>query len=487
MIKDLADLGRKELEADVCIVGAGPAGIVLALELARRRPEWKVVLSEGGTRRSATARERELYRVGMGERRYLADASRRRTLGGTSAHWGGWCKPFDAADFAEREGWPLPGWPFGPGALAPYLPAAHAWCEIDSDDYDIAALQSRHPERLLDLPADGFLSQTLFRFSPPTRFGPRYAAELEAQPNLDCLLQANLFQLERRGERIAAAHVRSLDGPACRIRARHVVLAMGGLENTRHLLILRDRGPSDGEGLHSPHLGRHFADHFGARPGQLLAPAGLGYTRFRDETGPVMPVLVPSPAALAHGSARNSCLMLDPEPHAEGLGKRYAGQAGLGFRPGEYWTYRVTMINEPRPHPESRLSLLDERCELGLPRLHVDWRIEDSDFAAIDRLFLDVGRELARLGLGRARLTHPDSPESRGSKQGAFHPMGTTRMAGDPRDGVVDPDCRVFDLENLHLAGSSLFPRYGHANPTLTVVALAIRLAEQLANGGQAA
>ncbi len=487
MLIELSRLGVPELDADACIVGAGPAGISLALELARLRPDWRIVLAEGGGRGTASERERALYAVEVGEKSYAVESSRRRLLGGTSAHWGGWCRPLDPTDYLAPPAWPLPAWPFGPETLQPFLPDAHTWCEIPQQDYSLGPVASRHPAAVLDLERATAVSQGLFRFSPPTRFGTRYLAEIEAQENLTCVLGANLVALERAGDQIRSASFRSLDGATVRVGAPRFVLAMGGIENARILLNLRGDAPADGEGLASPHLGRCFADHYGIRPGVVLAPAELSYRRFADDSGAVMPVLTPAVEALRTGRQQNHCIMLEPQPAEPGPGRGYGGQAALGFRSGPFWVYAVQMIVEPQPNPESRIELGTDRCELGWRRARLEWRPHPRDFETAFAFFNELGAELAGRGLARVRLTNPDSPALRQGVSGAYHHMGTTRMASDPRDGVVDGFGRVHDLANLHLAGSSVFPRYGYSNPTLTIVALSLRLAHHFAEARGAA
>lgn len=477
MIQDVLTSPSGNLRADICICGAGPAGIVLALELARRRPEWRIVLLEGGGRSIGSERNRALYEVELGEKSYAVAASRRRMLGGTSAHWGGWSKPLDPMDFTAPPHWAVPDWPIGLDELQEFLPDAHRWCEIPSTDYDLAPLRTRQPQRFLELPANGATAEHLFRFSPPTRFGPRYTPDLEAQENLTCLLNANVRTLERRGDRIVSVTVQPLDGRAFTVQAERFVLAQGGLENTRTLLNLRGDASDDGIGLRSPHLGRYFADHYGVRPGLVLAPSELGYLRWSDQGVAVMPVLTPSDDWLGAEGRQSLCMMLDPSPASDALPSSYAGQKTLGFSGAEYWNYNAQMVVEARPHPESRITLSNDRCELGLRRARLDWRMYEDDVTNALTFFDHFGTMLAATGQGRTRLTYENTAARRAASSGANHHMGTIRFAHDPDDGVADPDGRIHDLENLYVAGSALFPRFGYSNPTLTIVALAIRLA----------
>jgi len=463
-------------DCDALVVGAGPAGIVLGLELARRRPDWHIIVVEGGGRGAPTAAELDLYAGETGEKFYALPVCRLRLLGGTSNHWGGWCRPLDGIDFEAKPHMAHSGWPFGLSELAPYYRDAQRWCEIDSDDYSPRILQGR----LLPLDESQVFRHQLFRFSPPTRFGRRYEEDIAASPNLRLILHANAIRFDRAGDRVAGVRFRSLAGRGLRVGAHHTVLAMGGLESTRFLL---NHTPTDGTGAagRSFWMGRGFADHFGLGPGEVLAPAGLHYERTDDRTGPLMPVISPTPEAIRERGWQNSCLQLWPLHQESLVGSDYAGNPSLGFTSGEYWLYRASMILEPTPNPDSRVSLSTQRDALGLRRLRLDWRIAASDFERAQRTFAEFARELGRLGLGRARLAQLDIPQLQRDAGGVCHHLGTLRMADRPEDGVVTPDLRVHDRQDLYVLSSAVFPSYGFSNPTLTVVALAVRLAERLA------
>lgn len=137
---------------------------------------------------------------------------------------------------------------------------------------------------------------------------------------------------------------------------------------------------------------------------------------------------------------------------------------------------------EQVPNPESRVTLAAERDAVGVPRPKLDWQLTMQDKEATRRACRMVGEELARLGIGRMRLDDwllADGDDWQGLDV-RYHHMGTTRMSDDPKQGVVDADCRVHGIDNLYIAGSSVFPTSGYANPTLTIVAMAIRLADHL-------
>lgn len=481
MIRDLEADGLPEHDrCDVLVVGAGPAGIVVALELARRREDWRIILAEGGGRGPPRAEESDLYQGEAVGKSYPIGASRLRFLGGTSNHWGGWCRPLDAIDFESRPGLPLAAWPFGHDTLAPHYAVAHRWCEIASDDYDPAAVEARQPGTLLDLSSSSLFRNRLFRFSPPTRFGARYADDLESTSNLDVLLHANAVALARGTGRVDAVELRSLGGARQRVEATHVVLAMGGLETTRFVLNQADQH-AGGVGLSSPWVGLCFADHFGLRPGAILAQSDLGYTRIEDESGPVMPIICPTDEAIRELGWRNVAMMLAPFQEDGVVGPDYAAQPALGFGDSAHWLYAVQMILEPAPDPESRVTLGSRRDALGARRLRLHWRLSRRDYQRAHATYLTLTRELGRMGLGRGRAVDPEIEERLVNARNSSHHMGSLRMAADPDEGVVDAHLRVHGEENLHVLGSATFPGYGFSNPTLTIVALAVRLAERLA------
>lgn len=481
MITSLQDHGRLPAErCDVCILGAGPAGITLALELARARPEWHIILLEGGDGSVPSADSDDAYIPAGDPAPYPLAATRLRFLGGTSNHWGGWCRPLDPIDFEARPWIPHSGWPLAHGDLAPFYRRAAAWCELASDDFNPDADLASPAHRHLELPPGGPLRHALFRFSPPTRFGQRYLEDLESTPNLGCWTHASAVGLEHRDGRVHAVRVANTHQLRGRLAARHVVVAMGGVENARFLLAQRDGAPAD-SGLASPMLGRCFADHLGFSAARALLPAQLDYSRREGAAGAVMPVLALSPEAQREHGLANAYVMPVPVPGDGGLGSRYAENRLFGFSGADAWHYRLQVLIEPQPNPESRIELSTETDRLGLPRLRLHWRMHPDDAVRGERLL-----DLLVAGLGAAGLGRLQRPAESGfTRTPSFvsHHMGSTRMAADPEGGVANADARVHGFENLHIAGSSLFPTFGYANPTLTLVALAVRLADHLAGG----
>lgn len=475
MIHDARQALPQILEADICIAGGGPAGIVLALELAQAGRT--VVLLEGGGS-SGPGEGAPLYEGEVTGRPYPLAGSRLRWLGGSTNHWGGWVRPLDPVDFVDKPHFAVPAWPIAHASLERWYRKAADWCEVASAEYDPERAGLGDHPHLLAWPAQAEFVDRLFRFSPPTRFGTRYRERLEAHERVDCWLHLNLAQLQAADGHVREARARTLQGDECTVRARHFVLAMGGVENARFLLNQRHE-----PGNQSGFLGRCFMDHFGYRPGTLLAEADLDYRRFSFRDADVMPVLAPDPDLMRAHGLNNACLLAQPAERDEHLPAGFLAQPPFAEnrssrRSGAH--YAIQMINEPTPDPDSRITLGDDTDALGLRRLVLDWRIPRADFERVFTLADHFARSVGLHGFGRFRwLRRTVPPEAQAPGVGLHH-MGTTRMSADPRYGVVDPDCRVWGQENLHVAGSSVFPTAGFANPTLTIVALAARLASHL-------
>ena len=306
---------------------------------------------------------------------------------------------------------------------------------------------------------------------------------MEQAENLECLLNAAAVAYEFDGARLATVTLSGLHGRRLSVRAQHVVVAMGGIESARHLLLMREQG-WQAAGVLSPLLGRGFADHFGLRPGIVQLGADRLYQRTEDDSGSVMPIICPTPEALHRSDWNNSCMMLDVMPGAPGLPAGYTDHAALGFRGGDTWRYRVQMILEPRVNNDSRVELAAERDALGLPRVNLYWEIDPRDYQSGHNTFARFARELGRLGLGRAQIKPLDAAALRRRANGTNHHLGTVRMAESAEHGVVDRDLKVFGSDNLSVLSSAVFPTYGFSNPTMTIVALAHRLAGQLLQAG---
>lgn len=451
-------------EVDVCIVGSGPSGITLALELSNQDLTC-ALLESGGFRASAAARE--LNRgVVRGQPSWPLTASRTRCLGGTSARWRGWCRPLEPGDLEPRPWIDHSGWPIRFDELAAPYRRAHAVCRAGQYWYgDPAAWASDAGVELLDLAGTG-LEQRLYMFSPIQDFGDEYWHGLSS-PSIRGFVNATVTELvpSTAGDRVVRVVGRSPSGRRVTVHPRHVVLAGGAIENARILLAAQARALPWGGAW----VGRAFADHPHVLAGALV-PAHARWLPGYDATAAGPGGWGRMVLALPEGALRDLGV-----PGATAILQPVAAGAGRA-------AWAILARSEQVPNPASRIALADELDGLGVPRALVDWRLSRADLTAVAALVDRLAAALPRMGLGEvvSRMSASD-PRWPADLVGGCHHMGTTRMAADVRGGAVDRDGKVFGTDNLYAAGSSVFCTAGVANPTLTIVALALRLAEHLA------
>lgn len=502
MFRDARDVDDGDvLTASVCIAGAGAAGITMARDLIASGRDV-IVLESGGLEGDEDTQalyegpqEGHVFR-GLGE-------CRLRYFGGTTNHWAGWCRPLEDDVLTERPG-VAPPWPISHADLFPYYRRANETCGIGAYEFSSEPVAERAGRTLLDLDPERVV-QPLYQFSlPPRRFGEAYREELEEAADVAVYLHANLvdIRLTDDGGRVRAFVCKTLGGARFEIEADHYALALGGIENARLLLASRGQEPA-GVGNQSGLVGRYFMEHPHLYSGAaVLLPDDVDVSFYLghqsvvtiDDDHPdglnttAMPSLAVAPQLRAReGLLPFACQIFNTEPDhfpaTEALLALPDVRALIrrgGEREGRL--FGITMRAEQRPLEDSRVFLADDEDALGLPRAGLDWRIDDRDRADFRRGMEIVGAELARAGLGRLWLRlDDDGLFPQGEIRGGCHHMGTTAMSSDPERGVVDAECRVHGLDNLYVAGSSVFPSGGYANPTLAIVALAHRLAERLA------
>jgi choline dehydrogenase-like flavoprotein len=513
------------IESDVCIIGAGAAGITIARELIDRRLSICLLESGGFDYHPETQALHEGRSTG---RRYNPlHTSRLRYFGGTTNHWTGLCSPLDPIDFAHRPWIPHSGWPIARSELDPFYERAQRVCELGPYRYDDVAFWEADDKVRLPLSADKVVTK-IFQYSTPTRFGQVYREELSKAQNVRVLLYANALDLETDEN---ASHVRRvragcLNGRRFWVQARYYVLACGGIENPRLLLLSTGTAP---RGLGNDHdlVGRFFMDHPHVPSAKLLlstaarAPAlyraferagstAVGYLRLADGLQRerrllnYSAALTPLPAGgyasmrrlyyrFRAGDAASASLMQDIENVIADfedvvlqLNNSLLGRTGSRRRAEEptrlFW---LDTRVEPAPNPSSRLTLGLTKDALGLRRVQLEWRLSSIDKHTIREATGIIGRESGRTGIGRLQLLDwlsDDDDAWSPDMYGGNHHAGTTRMGETPEEGVVDSDCKVYGTNNLYIAGSSVFPTVGCANPTLTIVALALRLADHVAS-----
>ncbi len=528
MIEELDGAGDHAVfESTACIVGAGAAGITLARRLASFGID--VLLLESG----AADYEKPIQDLGLGESvgfpYYRLEQSRLRLFGGTTAVWGGRVVQLDPIDFERRAWIEHSGWPFGKQTLAPYYAESLRSLELEVTEGD---------ERLwnrLGLSEPAFdakqLRTNFFQFDEQfERFTLRRCADLASSAKVRVLLRATVLDIRTNaaGTAVDSVRIGNLEGRRAEVRARVFVLAAGGLETPRLLLNSTGADPR-GVGNREDLVGRFFMEHPHARAGRVL-PRKLWRLlhllprSHRSEGLRYAALLRPAESLQEQEGILNSSFTLSvrrhpgkPLPPGRLLFDAIKWKVPHDHRGRSvWWVHRRARLRlqeytriyqrwlraatkkrglyvvsraEQAPNPDSRVLLSDRRDALGLRQIKLDWRLLEVDKRTLEVSMTALDRELRRLSLGSVEpspwLAEQETPWQidrliSNHPIGGYHHIGTTRMATSPRQGVVDADCRVHGLGNLYVAGSSVFPTSGWANPTLTILALSLRLGDHL-------
>ena len=470
--------GHSEHNADVCIVGAGPAGLAVARALVDRGR--RIVLLESGSDEAGDPGELNAGATEGGP--INLRGSRARAVGGTAAIWstirggvpGAKYVALDAIDFEQRDELPRSGWPFPRDALAPWYQHARALLGFaDADTGALARGNARHP-RLPFLP-DG-LDSSIYLWGPAELFRRTIPEALRRHERVMLIRNATVTALVGAGGTgITSARWTTLSGTVGSVRADHYIVAAGAIENARLLL---ESGVH--AGTEDAWLGRGLMEHPIDRSLTLtsrhpaLSPDAGYYAPFgAGGRAAAIGRIGCSDGMLRHGHLWNASLRIFPAPERRlsRLARRVRHRIG-GAPPTDY---RVLLDLEQAPHPDNRVVLSELRDQLGMRRAQVHWKWREADEANRGRMVAAMIRAFhdSRAGELHHRADQPVDPD-------VHHHAGTTRMHADPRQGVVDPDLRVHGLGNLYVVGASVFPTSGVANPMLTILALSLRLAEHL-------
>ncbi|MCP5141377.1 MAG: GMC family oxidoreductase [Gammaproteobacteria bacterium] len=522
MIRDLNELADDAFAGagyDVCVVGAGFVGIALAMALPKTT---RVLLLEAGGRTFRPEAQDPYRGENTGHEYFPLDACRLRQFGGTSHLWAGWSRAMDAHDFIARDDVPHSGWPIGKPDLDPYF-------ERTRQVLGVAPGINWQWGGALDH-LDGLESFDFHWSYPLVVMSERYGDYLEASGNIDCVLNANLtdLRLNEQGAQVIGIEIGDYRQRRFAVRAERVVLATGGIETAR-LLLNFDGQVAGGIGNGHDLVGRFFMEHPHYDVGHFILDDAVNrrLVQLRRKDAPLITEFIKPTAAFMRAAG---CLNF-------GLRVIHWGQEReLGFRErlgrllsrdgpleeAEEWLRQtpaacrmgglqrvideqtpdhqrapltapcdvdglIRIASEQAPNPASRITLNGERDAFGLRRVTLDWRLQALDKYTMKAAVLKLGEQFARRDIGRVRLVDwlvddaAPIPGLDGEEVGGNHHIGTTRMADDPRRGVVDADLKVFGIDNLYLCGSGVFPTAGQANPTFAAVQLALRLADHLA------
>lgn len=494
------------IEGDICIVGAGAAGISMALEWIDAGHH--VILLEGGGFEYSLDMQALYAGKSTGDPYNVPlEVARLHYFGGTTNHWAGWCSPMEPLNFEKRDWVPYSGWPFDKKHLDPYYARAHVHLELGPYEYDPSFYEANR-EGYKQLPFNDELVWTkMWQFSPPTRMGTRYREDIVNAENIHLYTYANVSEIEANEtvREVTGLKAQTIDGKTHHVKARYYVLACGAIQNARVLLASNNQAPA-GIGNDNDLVGRFFMEHIEMGSAQLITeePSVLPMYQFSvgPTTRPPTGELALSEKVQRDQGILNSTASLRGGTFPEEMSsffKRFAEMQAEKQSPEERrerrnssWRvpegarqdFRLQTRAEQAPNPDSRVVLSNEKDALGMPFADLHWKLTELDQRSIRVFFEIVAREFGRTGVGRLQLLDwlidGDDSEWPHFLSGGFHHMGTTRMHDDPKQGVIDANARVHGVENLFVAGASTFPTSGAPNPTLTLVAQSIRLSDHL-------
>lgn len=493
------------IEGDICIIGAGAAGISIALDWMNTSK--KVILLEGGGF-EYDDKVQDLYKgKTTGQKYFPLKASRLHYFGGTTGHWAGMCSPFDEVDFRKREWVPGSGWPISKKDLDPYYAKANETLKLGPYNYEFdywrKELRDLNPFPL----DDKVIRNKMWQYSQ-AHFGDLYKEAIVEAKNIHLYTYANVVDIlaGESVQHISSVIVKNHEGKTHTVKAKHFILACGAIQNARMLLASNSQAP---RGLGNDHdlVGRYFMEHLEIASSELWLfrpfPTNLysweyGVTRASAELA--ITEEIQEKERILNGTASLLPLSVgkhqkprmetwqdeDPRKSSESLFKNWseADEAAKSEKGAIERAFQLNTRIEQAPNPNSRVTLMAEKDELGVPRVNLHWELTALDKRSVRRIHQLIGQQFGIAGLGRVKLmdflrdedddTFPDSTN------GGWHHMGTTRMSDDPGKGVVNADCRVHGISNLFVAGSACYTTSAAPNPTLTLVALSLRLSDHI-------
>lgn len=458
----------------VIIIGSGPAGLTLALSLAERRIPCLII--EAGDFDFQPEKQDDFIGQVTGDAYFDLDVSRLRQFGGSSNHWGGYCRPLDSWDFDGVPDLDIPEWPIGKSDLDPYSQGANEILEI---------------EDTVDYPLNDDIFEAQFVFSPPVNFSHKYEANIRNSQFIHVALNTPTISISAEDGRIDRLNIVDANGDALTLSPQFVVVACGGIENSRLLLwsneVSLQRVVADPAAL-----GRYWMEH----PHEDVGLALVKEEIFQHHIDLRQFSVGISPERLLEHGALNAAVRLK-EVTTNSLKERvriglceispdFLELANTAIGTDGVCGKDVKVVWEQAPDIDNRVALSqDARDSFNVPRPHLYWRKTEQDYRTARVAFELVGSYLVRSGNGIAKAyphliemgNYPEESEIAG-----HHHLGGTRMSESAETGVVDENLKIHGISNGYVAGSSVFVRGGHANPTFTIVQLSLRLADHLSS-----
>lgn len=495
------------IEGDICIMGAGAAGISMALEWINT--PYKVILLEGGGF-DMDDKVQQLYQgTNSGQNFPPFTASRLHVFGGTTGHWAGFCSPYDEIDFKERDWVPNSGWPIGRKDLDPFYERANKTIQLGPYNYDLEFWQEQLPN-MIPLPLDNKVIKTKMWQYNQTRFGKTYRQQILDAKNIHLYTYANVVDIHANtnASQVNQVVVKNYAGKKHTVKAKQFIMACGALQNTR-LLLASNSIAKAGLGNDNDLVGRYFMEHIEIEAADLymlkpfntdLYSFDFGVTKasgelsITEEVQQRERILNGTSSFHLHDSDErqvekaNTWLPYGQEEAVNSMNNVWKqaeekAKQGLG---SVAKSFQLNVRIEQAPNPNSRVTLGKEKDGLGVPKTHMNWDLTPLDKRSIRTIHYLIGQQMAISGYGRLKLKDYFADETDFSfpdhTHGGNHHMGTTRMDNNPKKGVVDENCKIHGIHNLYVAGSACFPTAGAPNPTLTLVALTIRLSDYIKN-----
>ncbi len=513
------------LSCDLCILGLGVAGTVLANELHRHYD--RIIVIESGSEEYDESTQRLYEPAEKPTSFFNPKYSRLRMMGGSSNHWENNTSPFDPIDFEKRPWIEHSGWPISFQDVEPYYKKAAVYCGTGDDGYDATHWSQQLQASTMTGESKKLATGIAKRSLPPVRFFKQHGHEIETSQSVHIYKNSNLVDLDfdANTETVDRIYFESTPGLRHSVSAKKFVLCLGGIENARMLLYFNQAHDNKLGNTHDQ-LGRYFMDHPVVEAAHFFPKDMSQFQLYRDNTvgsKTVTGYLKLSDQLIRHKALNNLRLPLIPQTNyylSDGVSSFniLKNAARSGEMPNRFGTHILNMLKdidlvaegisrkslkksfvddakkieafmiymmvEQTPHPNNRIKLSDIRDPFNIPRVLIDWQLMDEDKEQVWRTLDEFAQAIGELDIGRVKILRERADRIWGEHLGfGHHHMGTTRMATSAKKGVVDANSRLFGTQNVYVGGSSVFPTGGHVPPTLTITAMSIRLAEHLTRG----
>ena len=524
-LKNFNDLALPDTQ--ICIIGGGVAGIVLANELSKKTDKKIVILESGSETFDMDTQklyQAESFPTNFPDPMY----SRLRFLGGTSNHWQNNTSPLSPVDFEKRSGVKNSGWPISYEHIEPYYNKAALYCGTGNDGYEEKYWENKLSVQDLVKKSNKIQTKVAKMSTPPVRFFNQFREELNQADNLTIYSNATVTDIEfdASEQKIKKVYMNSSPNKKHSINADVFIMCLGGIENARVLLTFNNKY-SNQLGNQGDSVGRYFMDHPVVRAAHIHAKTEKNYnfyTRGAESNSDriIKGYFQLSEQIIKYHKLSNIRVPLIPENYytlSDGISSYHSIANALSDfsvpdnffehvynvfsdfdlvteailrkkfdtefvdRAKEFGGFETQIMIEQTPERRNRIRLSDSKDAYGMNKIHIDWSISQKDKDNLWKALEVLAIEMGVLDIGRVRLLKEREDQIWSNLLGfGNHHMGTTRMSDSPKTGVVDSNQKVFGCENLFIGGSSVFSTGGHVPPTLTIVAMTIRLSEHLLN-----